>query len=142
MEDKIHLIEKRASEKGVHLINEVEDTTLLWADLNMVRMVLRNLISNALKFCDKGNSITIRATNDGEFTTVQVIDTGIGMDESVMTQLFGFKRSSQPGTRNEKGTGLGLTLCKDFIEKNKGTIWAESEPGKGSTFSFRIRNRQ
>jgi len=141
VEEKISFFEKRASEKGVRLINEVEENTTLWADINMVRMILRNLISNALKFCDQGNSITIRASQDGGFTTVQVIDTGTGMDESVMAHLFSFWRSSQVGTRNEKGTGLGLTLCKDFIEKNKGTIWAESQLGKGSTFSFRVRNQ-
>jgi signal transduction histidine kinase len=142
VDEKITFFEKRAIEKGVRLINEVEEKKELWADINMVRMILRNLISNALKFCDHGNIITIRADEEGEFTTVQVIDTGRGMDEMVMANLFSFKRSSQVGTRNEKGTGLGLTLCKDFIEKNKGTIWVESEPGKGSTFSFRLRNRQ
>jgi PAS domain S-box-containing protein len=141
VDEKIGFFEKRAAEKEVQLVNEVDENATLWADINMIRMILRNLISNALKFCDRGDSITIRVSRDGDFTTAQVIDTGTGMEESVIAQLFSFKRFSQTGTRNEKGTGLGLTLCKDFIEKNKGTIWVESQPGKGSTFSFRVRNQ-
>lgn len=138
---EIRFCEKKISEKGILLINKIPDAAQLNADKNMIRMVLRNLMANAIKFCDKENTITISCTENGDHTTVQVKDTGLGMDATVMAQLFVFGKSGRMGTRNEKGTGLGLTLCKDFVEKNGGTIWAESELGKGSTFSFRLKNK-
>jgi PAS domain S-box-containing protein len=140
VKDKVRFFEKRTTEKEIRVINEVPEKAMLFADKNMIKMVMRNLISNALKFCDKGDTITIACETEGESCTVRVKDTGCGMDAAVMAQLFVFGKSGRAGTRNEKGTGLGLTLCKDFIEKNGGTIWAESEPGNGSTFFFRLAN--
>lgn len=140
--ESVRFFEKRITEKGIRIIDAVENDTVLYADKNMIKMVMRNLIGNALKFCDNEDTITLLAKTEGDFVTVQVADTGVGMDASVMAQLFIFGKSGRLGTRNEKGTGLGLTLCKDFVEKNGGTIWAESEPGQGSIFSFRLKNHQ
>ncbi len=138
---EIRFFDKRATEKGIFLVDEIENNTILYADKNMVRMIIRNLLSNAVKFCDEGDVITLRQKIEKEFTIVQIIDTGLGMDEAIKKRLFTINRSAQFGTRKEKGTGLGLMLCKDFIEKSGGAIWVESEPGEGSTFSFQLRNK-
>lgn len=137
----IGLLEKRAAEKDVRIKNECAAETMLYADRDMIDLVLRNLISNAIKFCDRGDSITIRSEIQDNITIVQVIDTGIGMDEQTQTKLFQLMAFSKPGTKNEKGTGLGLKLCKDFIEKNNGTLAVLSKTGEGSTFYFHLPNK-
>jgi two-component system sensor histidine kinase/response regulator len=104
----------------------------------MVKMILRNLISNAIKFSFKDSSINISAETDEHFVIIHVADTGIGMREEDLAQLFSGKNYSRMGTSNEKGSGLGLTLCKEFLQKNNGTMWVDSEENKGSTFSFKI----
>lgn len=138
----IILLEKRALEKGIRISNQCDPGMRLFADRDMIDLVLRNLISNAIKFCDSNDSITIRADAQDGYTTVQVRDTGMGMDEHTQAKLFQLTAFSRPGTKNEKGTGLGLKLCKDFIEKNNGTLRVESKPGSGSTFFFRLPNTE
>ncbi len=134
------LLEKRAAEKGIKLINESIPRTLIFGDLDMIDLVLRNLLGNAIKFCNQGDTITLQANQQETFTRVMVIDTGLGMDDRTKEKLFQLMAKSRRGTNDEKGTGLGLKLCKDFIEKNGGTIRAESELGKGSTFIFELPN--
>ncbi len=108
----------------------------------MISTVLRNLISNALKYSDlNGNvNITGRVISDngaGKMVEISVIDHGIGIKNENLSKLFRIDQNpSTPGTADEKGTGLGLILCKDFIEKNGGEIWVESELNKGSVFNF------
>ncbi len=132
------LFTRRADDKGVLLRNLMVFPAIVFADADMVQLVLRNLVANALKFTSQGGQVNISALREGDFLEVQVSDTGKGMNEGEMQELFGNKGYSTPGTDQEKGTGLGLLLSKEFIEKNGGAIKAESKPGRGSTFSFTI----
>lgn len=130
------------NEKDLQLINEVDDIEVL-ADKNMVDLILRNLISNAIKFTDKGGYITISNSMVNGKVVVNVTDNGIGVPMDIKEGLFDFKAHySRKGTANEKGTGLGLKLCKEFVERNGGEIWVESEEGKGSTFKFTLQKAE
>lgn len=108
-------------------------------DENMLKTVIRNLISNAIKFTNTNGAIRIKAEKDINQTIITVTDNGIGMTKENIVKLFKLEESySSNGTENEKGTGLGLLLCKEFIEKHRGKIWVESEKGNGSTFYFSL----
>jgi signal transduction histidine kinase len=103
----------------------------------MLKMILRNLISNAIKFTNKDGQIDISAAKTDSIITISVLDNGIGITPNNLTKLFELSQVfSTTGTEEEKGTGLGLMLCKEFVEKHGGKIWAESEYGKGSEFKF------
>ena len=109
----------------------------VYADYNMLTFIFRNLINNAIKFSHKGGKIDITAEVEDQMVMIHIIDYGIGMSEKITDKLFKIEHSIQrDGTESEKGTGLGLILCKEFVEQNKGEIWVKSEEGKGSTFSF------
>lgn len=128
--------------KEIALVNQVESTTTGWADLNMINLVLRNLIINAIKFSEKGGRVIVSAIDKGDKVEISIKDFGVGIPPAVQKILFDKTLGySTRGTANEKGTGLGLILCKEFVEKNGGTIWLESEAGKGSTFYFTIPKR-
>lgn len=130
-----------AAQKNIELNVSATDHLEVFADINMLTIVLRNLISNAIKYSSDGGKITISATQDKAFTTIVVSDTGIGIPKDNLEKLFNIESSfSTYGTRDEKGTGLGLILCKDLIEKHHGKIWVESKPGVGSSFAFLIPN--
>ncbi len=135
---KILLLNDAATSKEVKLINSVPEGAIIYADKDMTDIVVHNLISNAIKFCNAGDKINVWSFTGGGTVTVCVEDTGIGMPPEVMEKLFGSQITSTPGTRNEKGTGLGLILCKEFIEMNGGEIWADSQLGKGSKFFFSL----
>ena len=108
----------------------------------MIELVIRNLISNAIKFTDVGGEITVSAIAEEDFIRINVIDNGIGIPQDKIEKLFlTEENTSTPGTRNEKGSGLGLILCKEFVEINKGKISVESELTKGSKFTFTLPNR-
>ena len=103
----------------------------------MLNTVLRNLLTNAIKFSHKGSVICVEAAERENFVEICVADSGIGMDQKTIDNLFRIDVAhSAAGTENELGTGLGLILCKEFIEKSGGKIWVESEVGKGSKFYF------
>ncbi len=128
-----------ANSKGVIVKNEIDEKIQAYADRNMIATVLRNLVSNSIKFCGKDDNITIRAEKNHEKIIMSVNDSGMGMNESIKNKLFKIEeQSSRPGTKEEKGTGLGLILCKEFVEKNGGSIWVESEENKGTTFYFTL----
>ncbi len=131
----VQTIENLAFKKSIQIeILETEKICLL-ADLNIFITVLRNLISNAIKFTDKNGSIKISAKKQGQSIVISVSDNGIGMDEKVLAKLWEIHNDyTSKGTQGETGTGFGLKLCKELIEKHGGTIRAESAPGKGSTF--------
>ena len=135
---RIQLLNEAAENKEIKLKNSIPDGTFVFADTDMVDIVIRNLISNAIKFCNAGDRITIWSTTGAERVTVCVEDTGKGMTSDVLQKLFGTQISSTPGTKNEKGTGLGLILCKEFVQLNGGEIWAESQHDKGSKFFFTL----
>lgn len=126
--------------KSINMVNHLAHNTFCWGDLNMVNLVLRNLVLNSMKFTESGGSIEVAAQREGNDLIVSVKDTGIGIEPEVQKILFE-KTSGYTtrGTANEKGTGLGLILCKEFVERNGGRIWLESELGKGSTFYFTIK---
>ncbi len=112
---------------------------LVVVDKNMLHTVLRNLISNASKFTLIGGTITLKAEDNHDGTvTISIADTGVGMTKEVVGQLFDNTGFTTYGTNGEKGTGLGLGLCKEFIARNHGEIWVESTLGKGSTFFIRL----
>ena len=137
--EMIQLYEVAAKEKGVTLRNKVKSGSMVFADLNQVRVILRNLIENALKFTDRDDAIEISSSKDEDAKmTIMVRDTGLGMSKNKVESLFSFQTKPVPGTGGEKGVGLGLLLVKEFVEKNGGSVWLESEPGKGSAFFFTL----
>lgn len=138
-EANIELLKNSASAKLLKLHLEAEGDTRAQADRNMVLFVLRNLLANAIKFTPKNGQISTQIIPKAHYLQISVSDTGIGMSEETLQKLFRIDVShSQKGTDNEAGTGLGLILCKEFVEKNKGEIWVESQEGKGSTFHFTL----
>jgi PAS domain S-box-containing protein len=127
-----------SADKGVILHNNINLATVVYADMDMIQAVLRNLVSNAIKFCRKGDKISINAEIRRGIATIWIADTGIGIAAENIDKLFGTNNFTTRGTTNEQGTGLGLLLCKDFIEKNGGKIWVESKPDQGSRFYFTL----
>ncbi|HNX88450.1 MAG TPA: PAS domain-containing sensor histidine kinase, partial [Paludibacteraceae bacterium] len=112
---------------------------IVTADKNMIKTVIRNLISNAVKFSIPGSAIHIQTESQDHEVSVSVIDHGVGIEEKNMKKLWSIsEKYTTPGTANERGNGLGLILCKEFVEKHGGRIWAESEPGNGSRFIFTL----
>lgn len=138
VEENIQLLTSVQS-KDIRLINEVPRNAIGFADSNTINLVIRNLITNAIKFTNDGGTVRIAAREKDTEWLVSVKDNGVGMNNDVLKMLFD-KTSpyTTRGTANEKGTGLGLILCKEFVEKNGGKIWVESEEGKGSTFFFTL----
>ncbi len=133
------LSEDTARQKSISIKKELPQNIDAFADKAMLSAILRNLISNAVKFTNKGGTIVISATQNKKEVIVAIRDTGIGITEDGIRKLFRIEESySTTGTQNETGTGLGLLLCKEFVQKHGGKIWVESEPGKGSIFSFTI----
>jgi PAS domain S-box-containing protein len=136
----ILLLGANASIKSIKLVNEISTDLHPYADKNMIYTVLRNLISNAIKFTEKYGIIKIIAEENGEFCNIIVQDPGIGMTEDELDKLFKVESHfSQTGTANETGTGLGLILCNELVKKNGGKFYVESEKGKGSKFIFHLK---
>lgn len=135
----INLLSEIAFGKTIKVSNKIEDQTMVWSDPNQIDIVIRNLISNALKFTPKNGSITISAYEKNERWEVSIQDNGVGMNQETLDILFA-KNSNVTtyGTDNEKGTGLGLSLCKEMIENNKGTIWVNSVLNQGTCFKFAL----
>ena len=131
---------EQAAHKKIHFLVNVEDDLTGSADPDSVRIVIRNLITNAIKFCKEGDTIEISASISDENVLVRVRDTGLGMTPAQVKKIFKGKMESRSGTQNESGTGMGLLFCKDLIEKCNGTIWVNSKQGLGSVFSFTIPN--
>ncbi|HEY9049490.1 MAG TPA: tetratricopeptide repeat-containing sensor histidine kinase [Ohtaekwangia sp.] len=140
VEENVRLVKGQADTKQVTVSNAVTSPALAYADKATVDIVLRNLMNNAIKFSRAGDQLLLSvAEHDEQYIRITVKDTGRGIPFEKQSQLFnGTAGFTTPGTSNEKGTGLGLTLCKELVEKNGGEIWFESEPGKGSSFMFTI----
>ena len=121
------------------MINEVGPNTIGYADSNTINLVIRNLITNAIKFTNDKGEVKVNAVPRGNEWVVSVKDNGVGMATEVLRILFDKTAPyTTRGTANEKGTGLGLILCKEFVEKNGGRIWVESAEDYGSTFYFTL----
>ena len=136
----LNLFENVIREKEIQVENTIQLTCKVYADKDMIQLVFRNLISNAVKFSRPGGLITLSTTIEGNNTILYIEDNGVGISEANQKKLFELETFTTKGTNNEQGTGLGLLLCKDFIEKNKGAIWVESELDKGSKFCIQIPN--
>lgn len=137
--DATELLSDVAHQKLIAISKELPKNIRVFADKAMIDTLLRNLISNAIKFTNPGGSIVVSAEQKQDELMVTVSDNGVGIDADAISKLFRIEESySTKGTQNEQGTGLGLILCKEFIEKHGGKIWAESEVGKGSKFCFTI----
>lgn len=129
-----NLLDHNAGHKQISLNNEIPSETIIYADEEMITTVLRNLISNSIKFTKNGGSITALANNNDELVTIEIKDTGIGIKKEKIKKLFEPDvNHTNLGTDGEKGTGLGLLICKDFVEKNKGEINVESSPNEGTS---------
>ena len=137
--DNMKLLNEIAENKSISIVNKVPSNTEVWSDPNQVDIVVRNLVSNALKFTPENGMITISADEKEDHWVISIRDTGVGMDRVTLQKIFEQKNNhSTYGTANEKGTGLGLSLCKEMVEKNNGNIWVDSMLRKGSTFYFTL----
>jgi signal transduction histidine kinase len=137
--DELESISSSATHKLISLNHSIPPKLYLAADLQMVKTIFRNLISNAIKYSYIGGDITISASEGKHFVEITVEDNGIGITHKAQKELFKNNQiHSTRGTNNENGTGLGLILCKEFVEKHGGSIRIESEPGKGSKVKFTL----
>ena len=128
-----------AEKKGIQLRTNVSDVCTAYADRQMINTVLRNLVNNAVKFTDSGKEVEVNVREEEKFMEVEVKDQGVGISPENLEKLFRIDvKYKTTGTSGEKGTGLGLILCHEFVQKNFGAIWCESELGKGSSFFFTI----
>jgi signal transduction histidine kinase len=140
--ENVELLEEMARQKSIRIDLELDQNLVVFADKEMIRAVLRNLLSNAIKFTENGGQIKLNTNTDEKEWVLNVQDDGIGIEKTMQQKLFRIDETfSTKGTQNEKGTGLGLILCKEFIDKHNGKIWVESELGKGSTFGIALPNQ-
>jgi PAS domain S-box-containing protein len=134
-----NLYEETAKQKQLGLSININEEIFVYADKYMIDTIIRNFVSNSIKFTNPGGNIIVKGIINGDNAEVSVTDTGIGISIENQKNLFRIdEQFRRNGTANEKGTGLGLILCKEFIEKNSGVLWVESEEGKGSRFSFTV----
>lgn len=131
------LLLSAAEKKKINIINDIDEHLFAKGDEDMIKLVLRNLISNAIKFTGEGGCITVRSKLENHNVLISVTDTGVGMDVVQQSEVFKYSQSKD-GTHDEKGAGLGLMICKEFVEKNHGRIWIDSKLGRGSTFTFSL----
>ena len=137
--EMVDLMRSCADKKDISIRIEEPEDVILRADVGMLKTIMRNLLSNAIKFTPSGGQITIKANRNHDNVVVSVCDNGVGISDETMSKLFNItKVYSSPGTAGETGTGLGLLLCKEFVDMHHGTIWVDSELGKGSTFSISL----
>ncbi len=133
------LLEPLAQQKQIHIHYDVPQKLCVVADVGMLRTILRNLLSNAIKFTPQYGTVNLSVSIDHHYVEIAVTDTGIGMNESIQSKLWSLTSSvSRCGTNGEEGTGLGLQLCKEFVEKQGGKIWVDSVENKGSRFVFTL----
>lgn len=133
------LLDTEANRKNIQLKQTVNPQTYIFADINMLSTIFRNLVFNAIKFTPDGGSIVISSVQQPQQVIISVKDTGIGISKESQEKLFNIHTNfSTAGTQNEQGTGLGLILCKEFVERHGGKIWVESEKGNGCEFKFSL----
>lgn len=139
IKDVVDLSFSSAENKKIYINNQIDYNNYVYADRNMIETVTRNLISNSIKFCNEGNTISISYLSINDYIVVVVNDDGIGIPDKTIDKIFKIEEQiSTPGTMKETGTGLGLLLCKEFVNINRGDIWVESTYGKGATFKFTL----
>ena len=139
VDEAMVFVEQIASQKNISIFNEVKRSMKARADINMLNTILRNLLNNAIKFTKPGGFVKVYAKERNEVVEITVEDNGIGISKSTLSKLFKIDENpSTPGTGSEKGTGLGLILCREFVERHGGEIRVESERGSGSKFIFTL----
>jgi signal transduction histidine kinase len=138
--ESLMIIQDMANKKEITIDFDIPEDLMVFTDVNMLGVIIRNLVTNAVKFTPKGGSVTISAKSlSDNFIEILVKDTGIGMNKSMIDNLFRLDTvTSRKGTDGESSTGLGLLICKDFIDKNGGILMIESEEGIGSTIRFTL----
>ena len=137
--ESMELFQPLAKDKNIELIGPSAAKIIVFADPHMVTALVRNLLNNAIKFTERGGEIQIMISQQANFAAVDVKDTGVGMDAEKLTKLFALgENTSTPGTNGERGTGLGLHLCRDLVIKNGGELSVSSEEGTGTTFRFTL----
>ena len=140
VEDCYDILHIRSEAKHISVFNRVAPGMQVYADREALGLIIRNLLSNAIKFTGPGGSIEVLAQSSGDMVTVSVRDNGVGMEEGRILQLSGEKQlSSLAGTLGEKGSGLGLLVSRQFVERSGGRLWAQSKAGEGSEFHFTMR---
>ncbi|HZL11337.1 MAG TPA: tetratricopeptide repeat-containing sensor histidine kinase [Prolixibacteraceae bacterium] len=138
-ENSLSVLRSLAEQKNISIQSDYKDNLILFADPLMIETVLRNLINNAIKFTPENGMIEISAKQDADQISISINDSGVGISEEDIPNLFRIdSKVKRKGTNDEDGSGLGLILCKEFVDKNNGEIWAESTLGKGSSFIFTI----
>lgn len=143
IQEVVHQLKASAIAKNIEMKIAVPLNTMVRADRNMLKLILRNLVSNAIKFTHVNGHIYIDCKKQEEETIFSVKDTGVGISNENMDHIWGIsKKFISSGTANEAGTGFGLVLCKEFVERHRGKIWVNSEPGIGSTFTFTLPNHK
>lgn len=137
----VELLKEQGNQKDIKITTELGDDVVVEGDRNMLNSVVLNLLSNAIKFSNKGGTILIKSgLRDDNFVEVMVQDQGIGIPEAILNNLFKIEeKTGRLGTAGEKSSGLGLLLCKEFVEKHGGRLWIESSIGEGSTFFFTLQ---
>lgn len=136
---EVELLSHLSEKKNLKIVSRVEESVVVYADINLVSIIIRNLLSNAIKFCNPQGKIKITAIEENNMVAVKVADSGVGMSKQEIDKLFRLDESfSTKGTANEDGTGLGLIVCKEFIEKNGGKIYVSSQKDSGSIFTFTL----
>jgi signal transduction histidine kinase len=138
IKDVLQLLHLQSEAKKVYIESKIDRPVYVYADKDMINLVLRNLLSNAIKFTPENGKIAVGVTNLASFVEIYVQDSGTGISKEAMDKINSNSFYTTKGTSSESGTGLGLMLCKEFLAKNGGQMHIESEPGKGSIFSFTL----
>ncbi|KDN55183.1 sensor histidine kinase [Flavobacterium seoulense] len=139
IKENVEFNKNAALNKNITLLFESAEFIEVQADKNMIDTIVRNLLTNAIKFTKKDGEVTVRMEKQTQRAVVSITDTGVGISDEIKAKLFKINgKVTQRGTEDEIGTGLGLLLCSEFVKKHDGEIWAESELGKGSTFKFTL----
>jgi signal transduction histidine kinase len=141
-EEAINHLSELALKKQIEIVKNIPGNLFVEVDERMIGSVLRNLITNAIKFTHIGGKVTVEAIKSKTEIILKISDNGIGMSPLILSKLFKIdSEKGKPGTEGELSSGLGLLLCKEFVEKNGGKIWAESIEGKGSSFYFTLSEK-
>lgn len=138
-DEVLKILKTQSEAKGITLENNINEKISVYADYDCLAVIFRNLVSNGIKYTEKGGRVSLNATIQDNVATIEVSDTGIGIDQKTIDKLFKIEESfSTTGTNHEAGTGLGLIICKEFVQKNGGNIFVESKPGEGAIFRFTL----
>ena len=137
----IELLSSQYEQKEIEIINKIPTDQKVFADKEMLDSIFRNILTNSIKFSYRGGKVIVKAKEiENDFVEVSITDNGIGMSDSLVNKIFKLEeKTGRRGTENEESSGLGLLLCKEFVEKNGGKLWVESREDKGSTFYFTLR---